>query len=115
MKIIAFTFSGGNKYSYQKIIHKNPNFITLEYPGRSKRFKEPLLKDMDALLDDLIIQLTEIITDGESYIIYGHCMGALVGVLLCKRIEKLQLKKPFKLSSYHFHILNFRFRAFFVD
>ncbi|WP_428229097.1 thioesterase II family protein [Flavobacterium sp.] len=96
MKVIAFPFAGGNKYSYQKFSQNNSNFVVIEYPGRGKRIKEELIIDINSLIEDLLPQIKNEINSCDDYIIYGHSMGGLIGYLICHKIEQLGIKKPLK-------------------
>lgn len=96
MKVILLPFAGANKYSYTNFF-KSTNTVTLEYPGRGSRMNEPLLTDINDLVDDVFLQFQKEIASDEDYILYGHSLGALVGYLLCKRVEILGLKKALKL------------------
>lgn len=97
MKIITFVFAGGNKYSFPKFSKTLTDFTVLEYPGRGTRINEKLMKDIDLLTDDLLPKIVEEIKNCHEYIVYGHSMGALVGYLICQKLQKLQIKKPLKL------------------
>lgn len=97
INMLCFSFAGGNKYSFQKIAKNIDNFIVLEYPGRGMRMKENIIIDIDLLIEDLLPKIKKEIIVTEDYIIYGHSMGALVGYLICQKIEELGLKKPQKL------------------
>lgn len=94
MKIIAFPFAGGNSYSYKKLFNKNDGFIALDYPGRGRRYKEPLLLNVKDLVDDMFERVKEQIDNCDEYVIYGHSMGALIAYLVCKKIESINIKKP---------------------
>ncbi len=97
MKIIAFPFAGGNTYSFNFLSNflgpQGMSLVVLEYPGRGIRIREPLLVTMDELLKDAMVQLKKHITH-EEYIIYGHSLGGLLGLLVCQRIDQMGLKKP---------------------
>ncbi|TDW48167.1 surfactin synthase thioesterase subunit [Flavobacterium sp. 270] len=97
MKIIAFTFAGGNKHSFQIITKNIENFTVIEYPGRGFRMGEDLITDIDSLIEDLFQKVKSEISQPQDYIIYGHSMGALLGYLLCQKIEELGFQKPAKL------------------
>ena len=100
MKIIAFPFAGGNKMSYNffqsPLLDRAMSIKVLEYP-RGIRFSECTLRTIDITIDALFGNFAKLIQEESNYIIYGHSMGALIGYLVCKRIEKLGLKKPLKL------------------
>lgn len=99
MKVLAFPFAGGNKYSFDFLKpYLNPKiqFEVLEYAGRGNRVSEKPIDSIDSVVDDLWLNTLNFIKE-ESYIIYGHSMGALIAFLLCHEIQKKGLKKPFKL------------------
>lgn len=96
MKVILLPFAGGNKYSYNNF-YKRDDAITLEYPGRGTRIAEPLVTNIYDLVDDVFLQFQRVLKPSEDYIVYGHSLGALIGYLLCQKIEASGLKKPVKL------------------
>ncbi len=97
VKIIAFSFAGGSKYSFQKFTQNLSQIIIAEYPGRGMRVNEDLKFDINSLLEDLLKKVKSVILSSGDYIIYGHSMGALIGYLICQQIEELGMKKPLKL------------------
>ncbi|WP_281322339.1 thioesterase II family protein [Flavobacterium aestivum] len=95
MNLVCLHFAGGNKYSYypfEEHIDKNISLITLELPGRGKRFHEPLLTDVNDIVDDLFEQLKENVS--KPYAIFGHSMGAMLTYLLAHKIEKSGFESP---------------------
>jgi len=100
MKIIALPFAGGNKYSFnlltKELIKNSISLDVIEYPGRGQRFQEKFLESTLEIVDDVINKLIEKKIDSE-YIIYGHSMGALIGYLVCQKLEGLKIHKPMKL------------------
>ncbi len=97
MQIIAFPFAGGNKYSFNNLFSGNCNISTHEYPGRGLRISENLIRNIDELISNLFSGVRDQIDSCDEYVIYGHSMGALVGYLICQKIEELNLKRPNKL------------------
>lgn len=100
MKILAFLYAGGNKYSYNFLkpyLEKNIRFEVFEYAGRGNRISEKPLDSIDAIVDDLWYPISKAIDTEEPYVFYGHSMGALVAYLLCQRIQNNALKEPEKL------------------
>jgi surfactin synthase thioesterase subunit len=96
IKLLSFTFAGGNKYSYRLLREKAPSFlnvITIEYPGRGARIKEKLISDIHVLVDDLYQQVKDAV-DTEEYAIYGHSLGGLVAYLLTLKILKNNHRPP---------------------
>src|SRR5215213_3277321 len=89
-KIYCFClpFAGGSRYSYRNYEETGSSFlqiIPLEYPGRGARIKEPLVSNIDFLVQDLYRQI-EGLAGSRKYIIYGHSMGGLLACLLVRHI-----------------------------
>lgn len=96
VKLFAFPFAGGSKYSYRVLHDYLPEHFeweTIELPGRGSRIHEPLLSDIRETVDDVFKHLQHQITDGE-YMIYGHSMGTLLGYELTKKVVASGLPKP---------------------
>ena len=88
LNLYCLPFAGGNKYSYREFVDKAPSFLnitTLEYPGRGSRIREPLLPDIDSLIDYLYKQICNEIEDND-FALYGHSMGGLICYLLTLKI-----------------------------
>lgn len=98
IKIVAFPFAGGNKYSFNPIKNKitQNRFEVFEYSGRGTRVSDNLRYNIDDIVDEAV-NFVKGIAEKEDYTIYGHSMGALIGYLCCKKIEKEKLQKPLKL------------------
>jgi surfactin synthase thioesterase subunit len=87
IRLFCIPFSGGNAYSFsgfKKHLPENIELCNLELPGRGKRISEPLLHSINAMAEDLFIQIENKI-DG-CYMIFGHSLGALLGITLCRYI-----------------------------
>ncbi|QXV63856.1 thioesterase [Mucilaginibacter sp. 21P] len=98
VNLFCFPFAGGSKYSYNIFIgtaHGNITIAPIDYPGRGLRFKEPLLKQIDDVVNDCF----NIIKDKlqHPYAFYGHSMGTIVSYLLTKKIIDEGLPKPIHL------------------
>ena len=96
MNLFCLPFAGGNKYSYREFVEKAPaflNVITLEYPGRGTRMKEPLPFDINDLTDDLFNQVKQQVGNGH-YAIYGHSLGGLMAYLLAKKLLENGMPMP---------------------
>jgi len=95
-------FGGGNEASYQKFepfLDKKITMLNAEAPGKGRRIKEPVLKNMYLIADAYFDQFKHKIK--EPYVIFGHSMGAYIGHLMIQRImdEKLPLPKHFFVTS----------------
>lgn len=99
LKIFCLPYAGGNKYSYRELSDAAPshfNFITLDYPGRVPRIKEPLMSEASELVEDLFKQIRTQISD-EDYVLYGHSMGGLLSYLLTRKLIENNYKAPMHL------------------
>ncbi len=96
MKIIALPFAGGSKFSFKNLENHIPNsleWITLELPGRGNRFNEPILESIDTMVNDLLGQIESHIAN-ETYMIYGHSLGTVLGYELTKKLMAANSKLP---------------------
>ncbi|XLS29455.1 thioesterase II family protein [Flavobacteriaceae bacterium M23B6Z8] len=96
MKIIAIPFAGGDKHAFRifsKYIPSNIEWITLELPGRGRRFGDDLVTTIEDATTDLFEQIKPHINN-KPYMIYGHSMGTLLGYELSKRLIDANLPAP---------------------
>lgn len=88
--IYCIPFAGGSKSSFQTFVKNSVNgirFAALEAPGRGGRVHEPLIYDLDKLLNDYMAQLTSLqAMHGGPFAIWGHSMGATVATWLAYRL-----------------------------
>lgn len=92
LNLICLPYAGGNAYSFnafRQYLDGKLNMITPELPGRGRRYGEPLIKDIYAMADDVFERVNHLLH--EPYALYGHSMGAIVGYLLARRIQKEKL------------------------
>lgn len=97
-----FPFGGGNETSYQKFeqyLDANIKMINGEAPGKGRRIKEPLLKNMYLIADAYFEQFKDHFSGNFAF--YAHSMGAYIGNLVIQRMveEKLPLPKHFFVTS----------------
>lgn len=88
-QLFLFHFAGGNCYSYQFLTNLLSNRFevhALELPGRGKRMSENHVTDLTLAIDDYYTQILEK-RSTEPYLIYGHSMGAILGLYVTKRLE----------------------------
>lgn len=93
--VFLFPFAGGDRHSYQFLkpyFSSSIKTVTIEPPGRGGRFGQPLLQDMDLVVDDALTQISDHI--GGDYLFFGHSMGALTAFLLAKRLQALRANLP---------------------
>ncbi|WP_340064887.1 thioesterase II family protein [Ascidiimonas aurantiaca] len=88
-KLFLLHFAGGNRYSFDFLVPYLTNFevISLELPGRGKRIREDLITEFDIAAADIYKQITQRL-DHESYMLFGHSMGAYMAFKVCSMLEK---------------------------
>ncbi|MGH1517883.1 thioesterase II family protein [Chryseobacterium sp. JK1] len=89
-QLFLLHFAGGSVYSFdflKKYIKPNIEFIPLELPGRGKRFSEELLKNKKEAIKDYVIQI-KALRNNKPYLIFGHSMGATLGLSVVEKMEK---------------------------
>ena len=97
-QIFLLHFAGGNKYSLQflkPLLEDRLDFQAIELPGRGARFDENILLNKDLAIKDYVTQIKSL-RNGLPYLIYGHSMGATLGLEVTKAMEELN-DAPFKL------------------
>lgn len=88
MKIYAFHFAGGNKYSFNKILPEQ--CIGIEIPREANiSFEKFILLNAEKILS--------LKKDKENYVLFGHSMGALVAFMVCHKLKETKHKLPEKL------------------
>ncbi len=91
IQIFFLHFAGGNVYSFQFLrpyLPNNLNFHPIELPGRGKRMSEKLLSSEFEAVNDLVSQIVAL-RNNQPYIIFGHSMGATLGLKVTKKLEEL--------------------------
>lgn len=95
MNIFCLPFAGASRYSYKGFESNAPEgvrVIPIELPGRGSRNREDLLFDIEGVVEDVFGQVKDHLK--EPYVIYGHSMGSLTGLLLIRKIINGNLRPP---------------------
>lgn len=90
-QIFFLHFAGGNCYSYNFLKNRlgnNFELNSLELPGRGKRFSECALLDFNSAVIDYVNQIKQL-RNSKPYLIYGHSMGATLGLFVTKQMERI--------------------------
>lgn len=87
-QLFLLHFAGGNAYSFNAITSQleGVSVIPLELPGRGRRIQERLLQDFDLAAADLFNQIV-LKLNGAPFLIYGHSMGAYLGLRIANMLE----------------------------
>lgn len=100
-QLFLLHFAGGNSYSFNFLknhINSDIDFIPLELPGRGDRFKEKFLKTKVAVVKDYVSQIVKL-RNNQPYIIFGHSMGATIGLAVVKEMEDINDSPCFLIVS----------------
>jgi surfactin synthase thioesterase subunit len=99
MKLIALPFAGGSRHSYNYLKKElKGSGIELIGIGYFDKIKNNIHhKKTISEVADLVLEMILNIVTNETYVLYGHSMGALVGYELCKKIAQKKLPQPVKL------------------
>ncbi len=88
-----FPFAGGSSYSFEYYRkYTAHNFYTLEYPGRGKKIKLPLMDNIHQITNDVFNDLS--VPPNTPFYFYGHSMGTLTAYLLIKELTHKKLPLP---------------------
>ena len=86
--IFLFPYGGGSAASYRSYATRFPRdtgrVVPVEIPGRGKRAHEEYARSIQ---ECAALALEEIDTESGTYILHGHCMGALLTFEAIKLIE----------------------------
>lgn len=95
LRLICFPHAGGSANSYRGWAEKLPRDVELyavELPGRQRRFGEPLVSDLETVLDNLERSLEAL--DALPFVFFGHSLGALVCFELARRLRARGRRGP---------------------
>lgn len=90
-QLFMLPFAGGNVYSFNFLKQQIPSsveVIVLELPGRGKRIAENLLTNKKDVVGDYVRQIKQS-RKNVPYAIYGHSMGAIIGLSVTNEMEAI--------------------------
>jgi len=95
LRLFCLPYAGGNSQifrAYPQLLPGAVEVCAVKLPGREKRFSEPALESVDAIVDGLATVL-----EGEldlPFAIFGHSLGALAGFELARRLAATSGRTP---------------------
>lgn len=95
--LVMFPFGGGNTYSYRGLIEhleKTYDIVCVELPGRNYFMSEPLVANIDRLVEFVLKTWISPCMQNRPYVFYGHSMGALIAYELTKEIVRRNMSAP---------------------
>ena len=97
MKLICFTYAGGNSSFYDQLkqeLSPDIELIAMEYSGHGTRHRSPFYSDFFELADDMVIQLKKCMKENDSYAIMGYSMGSISAIEVLRRLMEESLRLP---------------------
>jgi surfactin synthase thioesterase subunit len=95
--LIGLAHAGGNVSLYRDWTRHMPPSIRLrllELPGRGVRRATPALDNWPELIDQLTVDALDCLQDGAPFAVFGHSMGALVGLELIHALQRRSGRAP---------------------
>lgn len=89
-QLFLIHFAGGNCYSFaflKKYLEQHVEMISLELPGRGKRMRESLIRNKSQAIEDVFQQVKNQRNPSVPYVLYGHSMGAALGIYIAGLME----------------------------
>lgn len=90
MRVVLLPFAGGHAYSYRPLVNAAPPGLSLfcpELPGRGMRMSTPLLTELEDMVQDLLGLVDQ--PTPEPWLLFGHSMGAVLALMLARRLRYL--------------------------
>jgi len=89
IKVFCLPYAGGSSsiyFDWKEKYASMTEIIPVEYSGHGSLFGEPLYMDADALATDICNKILS--EKPQNYIIYGHSMGSMIGLLVIIKLEQ---------------------------
>lgn len=108
MKLICFTYAGGNSSFYDQLKNEllpDVDLIAAEYSGHGTRHRSHFYSDFSELADDMLVQIKENLDKDNLYAIMGYSMGSISAIEVLRKLisEKLPLPVHIFLAAHEPH------------
>lgn len=94
-RLFIFPYAGGNPAAFSKWIVDNIESQIVHYPGRGSRFNEPPIKNIDALVENILQAIRPSLD--KPFALFGHSMGGLIAFELARSLRRFSLPRPTRL------------------
>ncbi|MGW1259668.1 thioesterase II family protein [Streptomyces sp. NPDC002513] len=100
MRVVCFPHAGGSAPFFLPLATRlapGIEVVSVQYPGRLDRYREPLIDDLGLLADILHESIGSI--DERPTALFGHSMGALIAFEVARRMESDGTARPLALFA----------------
>lgn len=94
--IFCFPHAGSSASFFAKwktLIDKKNCIFPVQYPGRENRRNEKFDKSINTIAEEFVKDNIEIL-NSKPYVIFGHCMGSLIGWEVVKAVKRFDINPP---------------------
>ncbi|MEU1150939.1 thioesterase II family protein [Streptomyces sp. NPDC005863] len=87
VRLVCLPFAGGSAsyfFGLSALLSPGVEVLSVQYPGRQDRHREPCLDSVAALADGVTGQLP---CDGKPFALFGHSLGAIVAFEVTRRLR----------------------------
>jgi medium-chain acyl-[acyl-carrier-protein] hydrolase len=95
LRLFCFPYAGGDAQAFRNWpddLSCGIDVVGVTYPGRGKRFGEPLVHDLPDLVDALVQAMRPMLD--RPFAFYGHSNGALVAYELARQVSLRLMRRP---------------------
>ncbi|WP_284574464.1 alpha/beta fold hydrolase [Streptomyces sp. 2P-4] len=95
VRLVCFPHAGGSASFFHPVSRRfSPaaDIVSLQYPGRQDRRKEPCVQDIETLADLIVDELLAL--DEKPTVFFGHSMGAVLAFETAWRLEQKGTHEP---------------------
>lgn len=88
IQLFLLPYAGGSSFSFMKLIHfLDPRIeaVPVEYSGRGSRKNEPMIRDYESFLLDVVIRIKECRKEELSFSVLGYSMGSALSFDICSQ------------------------------
>ncbi|MGE5401203.1 MAG: thioesterase II family protein [Ignavibacteriales bacterium] len=100
IRLFCLPYAGGGAHIFRKWSDAFPGNIEvcpLELPGRGRRIAEPLINNMELLVEEIAGHLVSHLD--KPFCFFGHSMGALISYELTRYLKKIHKVSPVHLFA----------------
>jgi medium-chain acyl-[acyl-carrier-protein] hydrolase len=95
VRLICFPHAGGapsSFFAWNALLGPRIECVSVQYPGRAQRWREPARSDVTALVEEIVNQWQEI--PHGTFAFYGHSFGGLIAFEVARLLRRSLLADP---------------------